>query len=85
MMTETLAREHVGEMQFDGRNLGGRDGVAQRDRGVGVGAGVDDETGDGAAGALNPVDEDALVIGLAHLHRGAQRAAGCAAALSTSA
>src|SRR5690606_16783331 len=42
-VTKALARVDVGQVDLDRRDPGGLQGVADRDAGVGVGGGVDDE------------------------------------------
>src|SRR5919106_1185492 len=43
MVTIALAASQIGEMNFDGRNCDGGDGIAQRHTRVGVGASVNDQ------------------------------------------
>ena len=50
MMAEGLAGEDVGEMHLDHRQADGPDGIVEGDRGVGVGAGIEDD----ARGASSP-------------------------------
>ena len=69
MMAKRLARMNVGDVQLDQQHAGALDRVVQRDRGVGVGAGVEDDAGERArgvraAGLVDPVDELALVVRL---------------------
>jgi hypothetical protein len=42
-MTERLAAMRVGDVDFDDGKLGGFDGIAEGDRGVGPGTGVEDD------------------------------------------
>ena len=68
MMAKGFARVDVGEMHFDDRQRRNRaHRVVDGDRGVGVGAGIDDDAGGLLAGFLDPVDEIALVVGLAEI------------------
>ena len=69
---ERLAPEDVRQVQLDHRQLGGVQGVEDRDRGVGVGAGVDDDAVRLLARLLDPVDELAFGVGLAEIDRQAQ-------------
>ncbi|GAC1414178.1 MAG: hypothetical protein NVSMB6_16310 [Burkholderiaceae bacterium] len=59
----------VGEMQLDQGESGTPDSVMERDRGMGIGAGVEYGTSQpavclGGAGLMDPIDEDAFMIGL---------------------
>ena len=45
MMTETLAGVNVADMHFDRRNFHRHQSVMQRDRGVRIAAGIDDDPG----------------------------------------
>src|SRR4051794_12985332 len=82
VMAERLARGHVREVDFDHRNRYRLDRVAERDRGVRVGTGVEDDT-ERVAGCstrlVQPVDERALVVTLAELDDRAVRLGGLAA------
>lgn len=65
LVTERLARGHVRQMHFDERQGGGQQRIPQRDTGVGVGRGVEDD----AIYALvtrgvNAVDQSAFAVGL---------------------
>ncbi|MCO5614894.1 hypothetical protein L7F22_069179 [Adiantum nelumboides] len=72
VVPELLAPVHVRDVHLDRRELGALDRVVQRDGGVGVGGGVEDQADRVAAlhrgtGLVDPVDEDALVVGLAEV------------------
>ena len=60
-----LARMDVGQIDLDDRDRKRRDRVAQRDRAMGIAAGVDDHRGGLGHRLVEPVDQHALVIGLA--------------------
>jgi hypothetical protein len=66
----------VGQMNFGDRQAGCADRVVDRDRGVRVGARIDDDRVRLVARLLDPVDELAFVVGLAELDRQAQSGAG---------
>lgn len=65
MVTECLAGVYIGDVHFDGWHLYARDGVAQRNRCVGVCARIynDARTASGA-GLMYPVHQRTLMIGL---------------------
>ena len=64
-LAEGLPRVDVGKMDFrDGQRRNRADGVVDGDRGVGIGTGIDDDSGALAARLLNPVDQLAFVVGL---------------------
>ena len=65
VVAKTLAGMDVADVDFDGRNLHADDGVVQRDRGVGIGAGIDDDADRLGAGLVDEVDQLALPVGLA--------------------
>src|SRR6185312_17479546 len=67
MMPEALAPEDVGQMHLDNRQVGGLERVVHRDRGVRQSAGVENDPIRSLARLLDPVDELALVIGLAEI------------------
>ena len=67
MMAKALAAEDVREMHLDHRQVGGEERVEHRDRGMGQGAGVQDDPVRRLARLLDPVDELAFVVGLAKL------------------
>jgi len=73
---EFLPGVDVGEVDFDGGNGHGREGIPERDAGVGIGGGVEDDGVEAAAGVLDPGDEFAFVIGLAEVDFGVEF--GCA-------
>lgn len=64
-MPEFFPRVNVREMNFDGWNLNGGNGVAKRDARVGVGCSVQDDPIKRAFGLLNPAHQLAFNIGLA--------------------
>src|SRR5262249_41602478 len=65
-MAEALARKDVADVDLDNGQLDRGDRVANGDRGVGVGAGIDDDAGGLVGGGLvDQVDELALVVRLA--------------------
>ena len=51
----------------DGQRRNGADGVVNSDRGVAVGAWIDDDAGGLVASFLDPVDEVALMVRLAEI------------------
>ena len=65
MVPELLAGMDIRDMNLDRQRVGALDRVAQRDGGVGIGAGIDDDARAGKPGLLDEGDELALVIGLA--------------------
>lgn len=73
MVPEGLALEDVGKVDLDHRQVGAAQRVVDRDRGMGIGAGIDDDAGRAAARLLDPVDELALVIRLAEVDGEAQQ------------
>ena len=72
-MAKLLARMHIRQVQLDGRHLGGADGVHQRQRGVGVGAGIEDDAVLGTAGGVDRIDQRAFVVALREIKRHAER------------
>jgi hypothetical protein len=57
---------YVGKMHFhDRQGLNRLDGIEKGNRGVGVGGGIDDDAGGLVGGLVDPVDQNALMIGLA--------------------
>ena len=65
MMPETLAGVDVADVHFDGRDLHPDQCVVQRDRGVGIAAGIDDDAGHLLdAGLVDEVDQLAFAVGL---------------------
>lgn len=65
VMPERFAGMHVGQMHFDHRHFAGDQRVTNRHRGVGPGGRVDHDTGAAGAGAVDPVEQFAFVVGLA--------------------
>src|SRR5262249_56511374 len=66
MMAEALTREDVADVDLDHGHRDRSDRVANGDRGVGIGAGIDDDPGGLAgAGLMDQVDDLALVVRLA--------------------
>jgi len=83
---ELLAPVHVRQVDLDDRQRDRRDGVAERERVVRERAGIEDDAGEALAPrGLEPVDELALVIGLAALDRVTAAARVIAATASRSA
>src|SRR5262245_17886207 len=72
VMTKRLAPVNVGEVHFDRRLLRNLQGVQQRDRGVAVGAGIDDDAGRAIARFLDPGDELTLQVRLPEIDREAE-------------
>src|SRR5260370_5475468 len=65
MMPETLASVNVADVHFDGWNFHRDQRVVQRDRGVGIAAGIDDDAHSLAGMRLvDEIDQLALAIGL---------------------
>ena len=65
MMTEAFASVDVADMHFDCWNLHRLQGVMQRNRGMGIGPGIDDDPGRLAGtGLVDELDQFALAIGL---------------------
>ena len=65
MMTETLAGVNVADMHFDGWNFHRHQSVMQRDRGVRIAAGVDDDPGGLVGmGSVDEIDQFAFAVGL---------------------
>ena len=63
VMAEGFARVNVGKMNFDERDGGGRQRIAQRDAGVGVARRVDDYEVDVIVrGLVDAVDQGAFVV-----------------------
>src|SRR3984893_998936 len=63
MMAEALAREDVADVDLDDRHFDRGDRVANGDRGVGIGTGIDDDAGGLAgAGLVDQVDDLAFVV-----------------------
>ena len=81
MMAEWLAGIDIGQVNFNGGNVHGLQGIVQGHRGMGVARAVDDDSGSLALRLMNPADQFALGIGLPEnnllpkrLGLGAQRA-----------
>src|SRR5262249_29881825 len=64
VVAEGLAPIDVGEMDLDDRQLGGGKRVHERDRGVRVGAGIEDDAVGGLPRLVDPIDKLALVVRL---------------------
>src|SRR5262245_60083635 len=65
MVAKALAREDVADVDLDDGHIDRGDGVANGDRGVGIGAGVDDNPASLlGAGGLDRIDDLALVVRL---------------------
>ena len=69
MVAEILAAMDVRDMHLEDRKIAGLERVENGDRGVGIGAGIYDEAGDGRTRLVNPVDELVLSIALAPVER----------------
>jgi len=82
-MTEWLTGVDVGQVHFDHRQFTGYQRIADRHRGVCPGGRVDDDAGAALAGAVNPVEQFAFVVGLAKLHGQAEFFGGAPAQGST--
>ena len=67
VMTEAFTLVDIAEVHFDHRQFGGVQRIEQGDRGVGIGAGIDDDAGIGLARRLDAIDQRALVIALGEL------------------
>ena len=77
LVPETLPGMDVGEMDFDDRNLGGYDGVPNRQTSVSIGGGVENDRVIPASSFLDPVNELTLVIGLAEVDLDPKRLGPC--------
>src|SRR5215468_9101492 len=70
MVTKIFAREDVADVHLDHRHRDRRNRVADRDRGVGISARIDDDAGGLAGGGpVDQIDDLALVVRLAELDR----------------
>ena len=70
VVAECFTRVNVADMQFDGRDLRACDGVAQGDGGVGISPRIDQHRLCVLSlRFVQPVDQHAFVIGLAHVDR----------------
>ena len=67
-MAKLLARFGVGEMHLHHRQANGRNGITQRDRGVGIPAGIDNHSACPTPGVVQSVNQRALVIRLQTAH-----------------
>ena len=72
MMPEALARENVGQMHLNHRQTHGTDRIVDGDGGVRVRARIDDDTAGRGHRLLDPVDQRALLVGLAEIDRQAE-------------
>ena len=68
-VAELLSRMKIGQVDLHGRQGDSRDGISQRDTGVGQPAGIDDETLGLPARLLHPIDEGAFLVRLKGLHQ----------------
>ena len=66
-VTVRFARGDVADVDFDGRNADGAQGVGDGDAGVGVGGRVDDDAVARSQRLLDTVDDRALVVALEEL------------------
>ena len=82
MVAPGLARMDVADVALDRRHADALDGVMARDRSVGQAARIEHDAGRLlGAGLLDPIDDHALVVGLAKLDAEAVRVGGLAAEL----
>ena len=81
MMPEALAPEDIRQMHLDDRQVGGIERVEDRDRRMGESAGVEDDAVGGLARLVDPIDQLALVVGLAEIDRQVERRGAGLAAL----
>ena len=72
-VAEFLARVGVGEVNFDGGDARGGDGVPKCDAGVGISGGVEDDDVNFAPSLLNPGDNFPFGVGLSEVHLGPER------------
>ena len=72
----------VADVHFDDRHCGRDDGVENCQRGMGEGAGIDDDAGRLSACLLQPVDDVAFVVGLPERDRKAMALGGRVAEVS---
>src|SRR4051812_13181313 len=68
-MAKALASMNIRNVDLDRRSSAAGDGIAQSDRGVGIGASVDDHAGSLRSCFLDPVHQLSLVVGLAERDR----------------
>src|SRR3954454_1494891 len=71
-MAKAFASMNIGKMDLDRRSGAAGDGIAQSDRGVGVGAGIDDDARALRSRLLDPVDQLSFVVGLEERDRNSQ-------------
>ena len=69
---EFLAGVNIGEMNFDGGDADGGDGIPKSDAGMGVGGGVDNEDAEATFGLLDPSDQLSFEVGLSELDLGSR-------------
>src|SRR5262245_49241254 len=82
MVAKPLAREDIADVDLDHWHIDRGDGVADGDRGVGIGAGVDDDPGGLlGAGGVDRIDDLALVVRLQEFDLEGVAAGGLAAKL----
>src|SRR5262245_64737814 len=82
MVAKPLAREEVADVDLDHRYVDRGDGVANGDRGVGIGAGVDNDPGGLlSAGGVDRIDDLAFVVRLQKFDLEGMAAGGLAAKL----
>ena len=55
---------NVGNVDFDDRDVQQQQGISDGDAGMGISCRVDDQSGTGADGLLDPVDDITFMIGL---------------------
>ena len=67
VVAKFLAAENIRKVDLDDRNVDHPQGIEQRHGSVGVGAGVDDQSGSPSARTLHPVDQLGLAVGLKEL------------------
>ena len=66
-LAERFSRGYVAEMNFDGGQGDGFQRVQNGDGRMRIGCGIDDDAVELAERLLNPIDENALVVGLAYI------------------
>jgi len=71
-MAKSFSAVNIRQVDLDHRQLGRLERVEDGDRGVRVGAGIEDDAIGILACLLDPVDQLALVVGLAEIDRQAQ-------------
>src|SRR5687767_12491877 len=64
-MAKALASMNIRQVDLDRRSAAAGDGITERDRGVGVGAGIDDDAGSLRSRLVDPVDQMSLMVRLA--------------------